>query len=93
LVSVVANLLAVPVAGGVMLYGLPAGLVAGWVPPLGPALMFPARIGTRWVDTVAALGARVEPDPPGVWIGWMLVVGAVLLALIGGRFRRRPRAR
>ena len=93
LVSVVANLLAVPVAGAVMLYGLPAGLVAGWVPPLGPAFMFPARIGTRWVDTVAALGARIEPDPPWVWIGWMLVVGAVLLALVGGRFRRRPRAR
>ena len=41
LVSIPANLLAVPVAGLVMLYGLPAGLVAGWVPSTAPVLMFP----------------------------------------------------
>jgi competence protein ComEC len=48
LVSVAANLLAVPVAGFVMLYGLPAGLVAGWVPWAAPAVMAPARVGVRW---------------------------------------------
>ena len=36
LVSVPANLLAVPVAGAVMLYGLPAALVAGLLPASGP---------------------------------------------------------
>ena len=36
MMSVPANLLAVPVAGAVMLYGLPAGLLAGAVPPLAP---------------------------------------------------------
>jgi len=77
LVSVVANLLAVPVAGFVMLYGLPAGLVAGSVPVLAPVAMFPARLGTRWVDTVARLGARLEPDPPWTWVGWGVVVLAV----------------
>lgn len=87
LVSVVANLLAVPVAGAVMLYGLPAGLVAGWLPVLGPPLMFPARIGTRWVDTVAMLGARLEPDPPWVWVGWGVVIGGVILRLLWSRFR------
>ena len=35
LVSVPANLLAVPVAGAVMLYGLPAALVAGCGPAAG----------------------------------------------------------
>ncbi len=87
LVSVVANLLAVPVAGFVMLYGLPAGLVAGWIPGLAPLLMLPARVGTRWVDTVALLGARLEPGPPWVWLGWGVVVFAVVvfLAVTGGR--------
>jgi competence protein ComEC len=74
LVSVVANLLAVPVAGFVMLYGLPAGLVAGSIPGIARAVMLPANIGTRWVDTVAAVGARLEPDPPWVWVGWGVVV-------------------
>ena len=50
LVSVPANLLAVPVAGAVMLYGLPAGLVAGAVPSVAPVVMFPCRVGVRWVD-------------------------------------------
>jgi competence protein ComEC len=77
LVSVVANLLAVPVAGFVMLYGLPAGLVAGSIPPLAPVAMFPARIGTRWVDTVAQLGVRLEPDAPWTWIGWGAVAAVV----------------
>jgi competence protein ComEC len=86
LVSVVANLLAVPVAGFVMLYGLPAGLVAGSIPALAPLLMFPARVGTRWVDTVAILGARLEPDPPWVWVGWGgIVVLAASFVAVGGR--------
>lgn len=93
LVSIPANLLAVPVAGLVMLYGLPAGLVAGCCPPLAPALMFPARIGTRWVDTVAALGAKVEPEPRVAWIGWgviMLLVAIVVAAdLCRGRAMTR----
>ncbi|HSP28425.1 MAG TPA: ComEC/Rec2 family competence protein [Ilumatobacteraceae bacterium] len=76
-VSVIANLLAVPVAGFVMLYGLPAGLVAGSVPAVAPAVMLPARIGTRWVDTVARLGARLEPEAPWSWIGWAVVAAVV----------------
>ncbi len=78
LVSVVANLLAVPVAGFVMLYGLPTGLVAGAVPALAPLLMMPARLGTRWVDTVAMLGARLEPAAPWSWVGWGVVVFVVI---------------
>jgi competence protein ComEC len=87
--GVVANLLAVPVAGMVMLYGLPAGLLVGAVPMLGPVVMFPARVGTKWVDTVAMLGARLEPDPLWSWIGWAVVVLAVLVAVLGGRFHGR----
>jgi competence protein ComEC len=87
LVSVPANLLAVPVAGFVMLYGLPAGLVAGVLPPLAPVVMFPCRIGVRWVDTVAALGARLEPGGTATWAGWsaLVVAVAVIAAMNRGR--------
>jgi competence protein ComEC len=77
LVSVVANLLAVPVAGFVMLYGLPAGLVAGSIPPVAPVVMFPAHVGTRWVDTVAQLGGATRARPPWTWIGWGMVAAVV----------------
>ena len=73
LVGTVANLLAVPVAGLVMLYGLPACLLAGAVPAIGPVVMFPLRAGVRWIDTVAAVGAELEPQPPWTWLGWMAV--------------------
>jgi len=89
LVSVVANLLAVPVAGFVMLYGLPAGLVAGSMPAVAPVVMLPARIGTRWVDTVAGLGARLEPEPPWVWVGWAVVVVLVVVVVSWSVCRRR----
>lgn len=84
-VSVPANLLAVPVAGAVMLYGLPAGLVAGLAPATAPVLMLPVRVGTRWVDSVAMIAARLEP--PGVW-SWLAwgVVAVVIAGMIGVTF-------
>jgi competence protein ComEC len=88
LVSVAANLLAVPVAGLVMLYGLPAGLLVGVVPVSGPVLMAPAAVGTRWVDTVAMLGARLEPEPPWSFVGWGVIVVVVVAMLVRARFRR-----
>lgn len=93
LVSIPANVLAVPVAGMVMLYGLPAGLLAGWCPPLAPALMLPARIGTRWVDTVAALGARLEPAPRVSWIGWGVIAVLVVAVAVGDVCGTRRRSR
>lgn len=81
LVSVPANVFAVPVAGAVMLYGLPAGLLAGAIDPLAPVLMAPARFGTRWVDTVAAVAARLEPTPGWSLAGWLvLLAGLVAVA-------------
>ncbi len=81
LVSIPANLLAVPVAGAVMLYGLPAALLAGSVPQVATVVMFPARLGTRWVDTVAMIGARLEPGPHAQIVGWVLVL-IVLVVLL-----------
>ena len=80
LVSIPANLLAVPVAGFVMLYGLPAGLLAGAVPTVAPVVMLPCRVGVRWVDTVSVLAARLEPGGAATWAGWgvlVVVVGAI----------------
>jgi len=87
LVSLPANLLAVPVAGFVMLYGLPAGLLAGALPLVAPVVMFPCRIGVRWVDTVALLGERVEPGGSASWWGWAAVVAgtAAIAAMNRGR--------
>ena len=73
-VGIVANLVAVPVAGLVMLYGLPASLVAGAVPALRGLLMAPVGVGAQWVDTVAVVAAALERRPP-----WNIVVTAVVL--------------
>jgi competence protein ComEC len=91
LMSVPANVLAVPVAGAVMLYGLPAGLAAGWMQPLAPVLMAPIRVGTRWIDAVAALAVRLEPPGAWPWVGWALLCVVVLVASASA-FVRRPRA-
>lgn len=82
LVSPLANLAAVPVAGFVMLYGLPAGLVAGVLPaPLLRLVMAPAVLGTRWTATVAAVAARVEPHGAAAVVGWVLA-GSALVAVV-----------
>jgi len=80
-IGTVANLVAVPVAGLVMLYGLPACLVAGAVPPLAPVVMAPVEVGVGWVDAVATVGAAVEPGPPWSWLGW-IVLTAVMVVLL-----------
>jgi competence protein ComEC len=90
LVSLPANLLAVPVAGFVMLYGIPAGLISGIVHPLAPLVMAPCAAGTRWVATVAYLAAGVEPSPGWGALGWSVVVVAVGALLIRHRWRRLP---
>jgi competence protein ComEC len=91
LVSIPANLLAVPVAGAVMLYGLPAGLLAGAVPGIAPVVMLPCRVGVRWVDTVAALGQRLEPGGSATWAGWLVLLGAVgVVAALGSGKNRHP---
>lgn len=81
LVSLVANLLAVPVAGLVMVTGIPGGLLAAAVPDLAPVVLLPSRLGTRWVMIVARLAAAIEPDGWGRWPGvaQLAAAGAVLV--------------
>ncbi|MGB8860676.1 MAG: ComEC/Rec2 family competence protein, partial [Ilumatobacteraceae bacterium] len=86
-VSLPANLAAVPIAGFVMLYGLPAGLLASFAPsPLKALVMLPAGLGTRWVATVARVAAAVEPSP-----GWSLLCWLVVLAGLAWWVWRRSR--
>jgi competence protein ComEC len=87
-VGVIANLAAVPVAGLVMLYGLPASIVAGAVPPLRGVLMAPVAIGVSWVDSIAVAASAVERHPP-----WNVVItlGVVAVAVVGSRRWHRRR--
>ena len=88
LVSVPANLLAVPAAGFVMLSGLPAALLAAHLPsPVADLVLMPSRVATRWVSVVAQLGSRLEPARPWGVAGWAVVVAAVVAA--AGRRRQR----
>jgi competence protein ComEC len=87
-IGVVANLAAVPVAGLVMLYGLPASIVAGAVAPLRGLLMAPVALGVGWVDAVAVAASAVERHPP-----WNVVVTLGVLAVIAVGCRRWSRAR
>jgi competence protein ComEC len=81
LVGVVANLIAVPIAGFVMLYGLPACLAAGALPFVDPVLMAPVGVGVKAVDTVAWVAARAEP-PVAVAVASWVVIAVGLLALL-----------
>jgi competence protein ComEC len=79
-VSIPANLLAVPVAGFVMLYGLPAGLVASGTPSAAQELlMLPAELGTHWVALVARVGNAMEPAPAWSASCWLIVLLAWLI--------------
>ncbi len=89
LVGTVANLLAVPVAGLIMLYGLPACLLAGALPTVAPIVMAPVGWGVRWIDAVAGVGAALEPAPPWTWIGWGVLGSGVLAAIVLGGARLR----
>lgn len=72
--SLVANLLAVPVAGAVMTIGLPLALLANAVPAIDRWAMFLPRIGTRWVRLIAALAARLEPRGWAAVVSWVVVL-------------------
>jgi competence protein ComEC len=82
-ISLVTNLLAVPVAGFVMLVGLPLAFVCGLlitfigpvVSPLCALAMLPIQWATRWVWWVAVVGERVSPHGLAnvlLWVVWSL---------------------
>ncbi|MFL6207193.1 MAG: ComEC/Rec2 family competence protein, partial [Acidimicrobiales bacterium] len=81
--SLPANLLAVPVAGAVMVWGLTAGLVAGAVgSPLALALHVPTRLALAWLQLVARQTARAPLGELRAGQVVALAVGAGVLALV-----------
>lgn len=100
-VSVVANLLAVPAAEPLTVWGLAAGVAGGFLrglqPALAAALQFPSYVLLRWVESVAAWGSRVPLalDFRGAFGAAAACFGlraGLELVRAGRRARRRDRA-
>jgi competence protein ComEC len=88
--AVPANLLAAPVAGPIMMWGMAAGLVAGWAGPTVARLIhLPTDLMIRWVAGVAHRGAAM---PLGHLRAGHVVALAVALVLGVGAHRHRWRA-
>jgi competence protein ComEC len=84
LVSLPANVLAVPVAGPLMVWGLTAGTVAGALPPLAPLLHAPTHLALAWEAGVATRAAALPVAPMGA-VAAAVVGAAVVLALVRRR--------
>ena len=77
-VSMIANPLAVPIAGMVMLAGIPCALLSAFVPDaLARLIMMPLAIAVRGVWWVAHLSSLHGPSGTANFVGW-LVVGLIV---------------
>lgn len=86
-VSVLANVLAVPVSGLVTTWGLPAGIVAGVAgPEVGAVVHVPTRVLIEWVAGVARVAAGLPTGELDGW-GFVAVMGATTAWLA---LRSRP---
>jgi len=74
-VSLVTNVAAVPVAGLVTSWGLPAGVAAGVAPSLAPMIHLPTTVLIGWVALVARLGSTMP-------LGEFGAPHAIVLALV-----------
>jgi ComEC/Rec2-related protein len=81
LVSLPANVLAVPVAGPLMMWGLTAGPVAGLLPGVAAVLHLPTRLALSWEAAVATHVARLPLAPLGMAAA-LFVLGAALVILL-----------
>ena len=87
LLAVPANLLAGPAAAFVMVWGLPAGIVAGLAPAwVARVVHLPTLVLVRWIQLVALLAARA-PTAPSVAV--LAAVVAITAVVAHGRARRR----
>lgn len=91
-VSIPANLLAVPVSGPLMMWGMVAGIPAGLAGDgMASALHWPTRVMLAWVDGVAHWAAALDAPT----LGPRGALAAVLVAgiLVTAARSKRPRAR
>lgn len=93
LVALPANLLAVPVAGIVMMVGMPVAIVLAVVPFAAQVLVPPLELGVWWVDAVARVANWCEPASswPGILVSLLLTCGVVVI--VASRKMSRLRAR
>jgi competence protein ComEC len=93
-VSVPANLLAVPAAGPVMVWGLTGGLVAGLTGgPLAAAVHLPTHLLLWWVATVARVAGTLPLGDLGAAPGAVLLLAGLLLVVTHGVDDDRPALR
>ncbi len=82
LVALPANLLAVPVAGLVMMVGMPVAIVLAVVPFAARVMVPPLELGVWWVDAVARVANWCEPESPwpGILVSLLLTCWVVVVA-------------
>ncbi|MGH9083911.1 MAG: ComEC/Rec2 family competence protein [Acidimicrobiales bacterium] len=85
--SLPANLLAVPAAGLVMMWGLTGGLLAGVVPGAAPLAHVPTRLALGWLAEVATRCAHL---PLGT-LGWPHLAGLAIGLALARHAAARPR--
>jgi len=79
-----ANVLAVPAAGAVVVLGASVGVVAGLVHPVvGEVLVLPAALLVGWIDAVAAWVSRLPIPPLDAPRAAMVLVGGSLAWSVG----------
>lgn len=84
-VSLVANPLALGVAGAVMTVGLPVALLASVMDPIEPLTSLALSIPVRWVAVVARLGATLGPTGRANFIAWAVVVIVLAATMLRAR--------
>ncbi len=87
-VSLVANPLALPVAGVVMTLGLPLSLLGAAVPALVPVVSAAMSLPVMWVDTVARVCSRLSLTGT-----WNLAAWALVALWVANRWRQHAARR
>ncbi|MBS1838282.1 MAG: ComEC/Rec2 family competence protein, partial [Actinobacteria bacterium] len=86
-VATLVNVVAVPVAGAVMVLGMTVGLLAGSViAPLSALLNTPTELLVRWIELAADVGSRTPL--PLLGVDRLLCVAGAVCVLLGGARRR-----
>jgi competence protein ComEC len=93
LVALPANLLAVPVAGVVMMVGMPVAIGVALLPALSHVVLPPIHLAVWWVDGVARVATHLEPESPRPGMIASLCLAGVVAITWGYRHHAHVRAK